>query len=151
MLITLYQYKHKRFVPVKEYYHWRVPLADELEIVVHGRAARGNSTQMPCPGCGKTMPRAAIRYDHNCDGTLTGRPIDNMRYLRNRRWTPARGEPDPAGCSVPTPKEIRAMYNADTNALAKVKRTAKITETVDDCYIVDYTTTTTADSQQSAG
>ena len=150
MLITLYQYKYQRFVPVKEYYHWRVPLADELEIVVHGKGAKGNSTQMPCPGCGKTMPRASIRFDHNCDGTLTGRPIDNMRYLRNRRWTPNKGEPDPAGCPTPTAKEVRAMYNADTNARTRTRR-ASSSKDFDDCVINNYTTTTTADPQQSAG
>lgn len=150
MLITLYQLKHRRFVPIKEYYNWRPLLADELDTIVHGKGAKGNSTQIACEGCGKVMPRATIRFEHLCPGTLTDRPVDNNRYLRNRRWTPSKGEPDPEGCPVPTAREMRAIYNADTNARARVTRKAKITETVDDCFIVDYTTDTAVTSQPTA-
>jgi hypothetical protein len=151
MFITLYQYRHQRFVPVKEYYTWHVQLADELdEGPVHGKGAKGSTTKIPCPGCGKVLARAAIRYDHMCSGDLTDRPVNNMRYLGNRRWEPSKGEPDPEGCPVPTAQQMRAIYNADTNARTRTRR-ASSSKDFDDCVINNYTTTTTADPQQSAG
>jgi hypothetical protein len=143
MFITLYQYKYKRFVPVKEYHTWHVPLADELEdVVVHGKAARGQTTKMPCPGCGKTLARAAIRYDHMCSGELTDQPVNNLRYLRNRRWNPSKGEPDGERPPVPTAQQMRAIYNADTNARSRTCKPS-LSKDFDDCVINNYTTTTT--------
>ena len=140
MLITVYQRRHGRFIPVKEYYQWRVPLADELDdVVVHGRGARGTSTRMACPGCGKIQARAVIRYDHMCPGDLTDRPANSMRYLKNRRWRPEFGEPAEEGAPVPTAREMRAIYNREINARVRERRTlAHLPEIVDQDLSGDY-------------
>ena len=81
MLITVYQLKHKRFVPVQEYYWWNVTMSPEEELNLR-------PLKEPCPGCGKPFTKYVLRTEHVCSGSLTDRPANNMCYVKNRRWNP---------------------------------------------------------------
>lgn len=71
MLITVYQKKGRKFVPVGEYYWWRVKTLEELK----EEGIEDTPTKMICPGCGKTATRYAIRYQHKCPGSQTDKPV----------------------------------------------------------------------------
>ena len=102
MLITVYQRRHGRFVAINEHYWWRIPWLDEA-------AEPDPVNRIACPGCGSRYTRAQIRTEHHCSGRLLPRPADNTRYIRNRRWSPELGEPDPEGCAAP--ENLHLAYN----------------------------------------
>lgn len=73
MLVTIYEKRYNRFIPIKQYYQWTVPFQDG---------------KIPCPGCGRELTFSNLTYSHVCDGKLTDKPIARDRFKRNLRWTP---------------------------------------------------------------
>ena len=79
MYTTIYQKRDGKFVPVQEYYWWRVETIEEL---AERGAREGESARIACPGCGREYSRYMIRYNHKCPGTLTALPIERKRYIK---------------------------------------------------------------------
>jgi len=87
MLITLYELRYGRFLPIREYYWWNVLDRPEPEAKPVGRPRQD---RQGCPGCGRLLPAVIIRTRHFCPGTLTARPAVNNtpEFRENRVWQP---------------------------------------------------------------
>jgi hypothetical protein len=87
MLITLYELRYGRFLPIREYYWWNVLDPAEPEARAVGRPRK---PRQRCPGCGRELPPVVIRTRHFCPGTLTARPAQNdtLEFRENRVWKP---------------------------------------------------------------
>ena len=80
MLIQVFQRTRQGLKKVNEYYWWRVPVGYEMSD--EARAAEEQIAKMPCPGCGRTLTRLKIRFEHQCPGTLTEHPVTPGRTPR---------------------------------------------------------------------
>ena len=75
MKITVYQRTPRGWQLATEYYNWSTqfrPVKDDDPV----------AGKVECPGCGRTMNRSFIRFDHMCPGTLTNEPV----YVTKVRW-----------------------------------------------------------------
>lgn len=68
MKVTVYQRTPQGWILATEYYDWASqfrPQTDDENI----------TGQVQCPGCGRSMRKQYIRFEHRCAGTLTDEPV----------------------------------------------------------------------------
>jgi len=86
MLVTVFQLRFGRWLPIREYYWFprQESYVSETETTPTGKP---KVVVDPCPGCGKIV-KSNIDTAHHCVGGVSVPLIDEDKYRKNRRWRP---------------------------------------------------------------